>query len=162
MGEPNTDSLEAKEAGESIWMSYRLRDRTLLTIGALAAYGIFAGVAELFAIPRVEGFQGSLLAQPASVLALLVAGVVLIACVTLISPFAGIVRFEAGLYCAAIGMIALSIRGGPMRYVLMASPGDGIFLKLIVELLVLFAFVGASWAVMMVLSQQGVLRPEPH
>jgi hypothetical protein len=61
-----------------------------------------------------------------------------------------------------VGMIALSCRGGSMSYVLMESPGSGIFFKLLVELLVLFAIVTAGWATLKVLSNSKLIRPERH
>lgn len=155
-------TLHPTQLAQSIWTSYNLRERTLLTVGALAAYWIFVSIGSMFSIPRVEGYQGSLMLLPNPLVALLVTGVVLVACVALTSLFAGTVYFEAGLFCAAIGMIALSIRGGPMRYVLMASPGNAIFPRLLAELIVLFAFVGLAWATLVFMQKRGLLRGEPH
>ncbi|HYO10322.1 MAG TPA: hypothetical protein VER17_15240 [Tepidisphaeraceae bacterium] len=150
----------AAEGAAKVWSAYSLRDRILLFTGAVASYWIFAGVASLFSIPWYRDYQASLTGQPAPALALLVAAVVLLGCVVLTSLFAGLVHFEGGLFCAALGMLALSARGGPMRYVLMYSPGDGVFLRLIFETLTLFAFVFAGWLALGLLRDRGLLEQE--
>lgn len=155
----------ADSAGETagqIWRAYNLRDRTLLTVGSVVSYWIFAAVAALFSIPRYPKFQGSLMLQPSAIVALVMAVVILVACVAITSMFAGLVHYEGGMFCAAIGLLALSIHGGPMRYVLMSSPGDGVFLKLFFELLVLFAAVWIGWVTLAMLRERRLLMEEPH
>jgi hypothetical protein len=146
-----------KLAGDMITSS-RAVEKALLSIGAGASFWIFWSVASLFALPRFRDYQASLLVQPSPLLALLMAGVVLLACVVLTSLFTGSVEFEAGLFCGAIGLFALSARGGPMRYVLMYSPGNGVFARLIFETLTLFAFVGVAWATVGFLRDRGLLH----
>jgi len=72
------------------------------------------------------------------------------------------VHFEGGLFCAAVGMTALSARGGPVHYTLMDAPGSGVFLKLLVELVLLFVFVGCGWFALHILRESSLLRAEPH
>jgi len=102
-----TRSIAESAAGltKDIWSSYSLKDRTLLTIGALVSYWLFVAVAALFSVPRYPGYQASLIMQPSAMLALLMAIVVLVACVLVTSMFAGLVHFEGGLFCAAIGLL---------------------------------------------------------
>ena len=151
----------ADETG-NIWTSYSTRDRTIFTLGAVACYWIFLTVAGAVGYPRHPGFEASLMVQPMPIVALLAAAVALVASVLLTAMFAGIAQFEGGLFCAAIGMSALSIQGGPMRYVLMYSSGNGVFVWMIVELLLLFVFVGIGWLALGVLRDFGLLRAEAH
>ena len=58
---------------------------------------------------------------------------------------AGSVRTDAGLFCTALGLIIVSLRGGAMRYTLFEAGGSGVFYKLAVELVLLFALI-ARWA----------------
>src|SRR5205814_6643117 len=106
---------------------------------------IFSTIGRLFSIPQYPGYQGSLMVQPSPIFALLLAGVVLLGCVVLTSLFAGLVEFEGGLFCATFGLMALSTKAGPMHYALMYSPGDGVFLRLLFETIMLFVFVGVGW-----------------
>jgi len=145
-----------------VWTSYRTRERILLAAGCIASYWIFSAIGRLFSIPRFMGYEGSLMAQPSAIFALLVAGVVLLGCVVLTSLFAGLVEFEGGLFCATFGLVALSTHSGPMRYVMMYSPGNGIFFRLIFEAIVLFFFVAVGWYALMVLRGRELLRPERH
>ena len=108
--------VPAENAGENIWTSYSTRDRTLLTIGSVASWWFFAAVAGLVGYPVHRHFEASLMAQPSPLVLLIVTGAVLVACTLLTSFFTGVVAYEAGLFCAAIGMVVLSVRGGPMRY----------------------------------------------
>jgi len=77
------------------------------------------------------------------------------------SLVAGVIHFEGGLFCAAVGMLALSTRGGPMRYVLMYAGGAGIFITLMAELLLLAGCVGIGWNVLLALRNGGYLLGEP-
>ncbi len=155
----------AEMAGDfagNIWTSYSTRDRTLLSIGSITSFWIFWTVGGLVGFPRDYGYNASILCQPSAILIMITAAVVLVACVLMTSFFANVVHFEAGLFCAAIGMLALSIRGGSMRYVLMESTGSGIFLKLAVELAFLFVVMGAGWMTLTRLRDMKMIRGEPH
>ena len=123
IGEVAAESVQS--GAPDVWTSYRTRERLLLGAGCVASYCIFSAIARLFSIPRFAGYEGSLMVQPSPIFALLLAGVVLLGCVVLTSLFAGLVEFEGGLFCATFGLMAMSTRSGPMRYVLMYSPGDG-------------------------------------
>jgi len=156
---PDTNS--ASSPG-NVWTTYGNRDRTLLIIGSVASFWIFSTVAALFSFPQFSGHDASLLAQPSAILILVMTAIVLVACVLITSFFAGIAHFEGGLFCAAVGLGALSTRGGSIRYTLMDSPGSGVFLRLLIELVLLFAFVGVGWLTLHVLRDMRLLRAEPH
>jgi hypothetical protein len=151
----------AEDSSANIWTSYHTRDRTLLIVGSAASYWMFSVVARLFSYPIRPGYEGSLLLQPSPLVLLIMTAVVLLACVLVTSFFAGIVHYEAGLFCACVGLAALSVRGGPMRYVLMASPGNGIFMKLMIELVLLFVCVWIGWLVLLQLRNMNLLKGEP-
>ena len=148
----------------NIWTSYSTRDRTLLSVGSIASFWIFWTIAGMFSFPRFHGFNASILNQPSAIVILIMTAIVFIVCALVTSLFTNIVHYEGGLFCAAVGLIALSCRGGSMRYVLMDSkpPGGGIFLELLVELLLLFAIVIAGWFTLRVLCDMKLIRPERH
>src|SRR6185437_2464800 len=88
----------------NVWTAYSTRDRVLLAIGSIACFWIFWTIGGLFSFPQYKGYDASLIAQPSALLMLLMTAVVFLACVILTSFFAGIVHFEGGLFCAAVGM----------------------------------------------------------
>lgn len=146
---------------ENIWTSYSTRERVLLTAGSVAAYVIFSLIGRAFDIPAVPDYQAALIVQPSAMLTVAVAGVTLVACVLLATMIAGRLHFESGLFCACIGMAALSIRGGPVRYVLMYATSDRVFIQLAFELVLLFGVVAAGWYVLLILRDNDLLKAEP-
>ncbi|MEA2711777.1 MAG: hypothetical protein QOF78_4378 [Phycisphaerales bacterium] len=162
----STDALSvpadsADDRGENVWTTYSTRERTLLTLGAVGSYLIFGAIGKFFAIPQLPHYQASLLAQPNPLIAVVIAGVTLVACVLLCTLITGRIHFEAGLFCAAIGMVALSTRGGPMRYVLMYSSGPGVFLRLAFETVLLFGCIAVGWYVLLIMRDNNLLHGEP-
>jgi hypothetical protein len=149
------------EPTETIWTSYSTRERVLLTLGAVGSFLAFSTIGRFFAIPLLPDYDASLLAHPSPVVAVILAAVTLLACVLLCTLLTGRIHFEAGMFCAAIGMLALSTRGGPMRYVLMYASGDGVFLRLAFEIVVLFGLVAMGWYVLLILRDNNLLRGEP-
>lgn len=147
----------AQHQAGSVWPASTVRDRILLTIGSAGCVLLFLWLAGAFGIPAHPYEQGSLLAQPSPFVAMLVTLVGLIACVLLSSVVVSFVHFDAGLFCAAIGLLGLSVRGGPLRYVLMYSGGQSVFLTLCVELLLLFAFMGIGWVALRALRGRGLI-----
>ena len=147
--------------GETIWTSYSARQRTLLTLGGVASFVLFGLIGRFFSIPEVPGYAASLFSHPAPLLVVVIAAVTLIACVLLCTFIAGRIHFEAGLFCAAIGMVALSTRGGPMRYVLMDAPTDWIYIRLAFETVLLFGCIAIGWYVLLILRDNNLLHGEP-
>src|SRR4051794_28741506 len=84
--------------GVSVWRAHNGRDRTLLTLGAILCYLLFAWLATMFHIPRYRGFADSLLQQPAPWMTILVVTVGTFACAMIASAIAGVVHFDAGLF----------------------------------------------------------------
>lgn len=151
---------QTRRLAGNLWAPSTVRDRILLTIGSVACIVVFLWLSGAFGIPAHPYSQGSLLAQPSPIAALLVTLVALVACVLLASVVASVVHFDAGLFCATIGLLGLSVRVGPLRYVLMYSRGPHVFLTLCAELLLLFAFVGIAWGVLWALRGRGFLTSD--
>src|SRR2546421_10197149 len=93
------------------------RNRLLLVAGAALSATLFWFTGRWFDIPRYPDFAASLALQPQPVAVLLLTGFVLCICVALSTVVTSSVRFDAGLFTATVGWMALSVRGGPMRYV---------------------------------------------
>jgi len=58
-------------------------------------------------------------------------------------------------------LLALSWRGGPMRYVLMYAGSQAVYLRLIAEILMLAGCVGVGWYVLTMLRDMNLLHGEP-
>jgi hypothetical protein len=129
-----------------------------LGLGSCFALFWFAGVR--FDVPYPPSETGALLLQQTPIAALFVAGVALLVCVVLGSIITSTVHFDAGLVCAAFGLSALSMRGGPMRDNLFAANGPGVYLTLALELLILYGFIAAGWGLLRAVSRVGLVRAE--
>jgi len=137
------------------------RARFLLSTASIASFALCWFGAAAMGIPAHRNFEVSLLNQPSPTIALLVTLVLTVACALLGSAIAGTIRYEAGLATAAIGLTALSMRGGPMRYVLMYGSGSHVFLTLLAELMILYAILGIAWAVLWALRNNGWMQDDP-
>jgi hypothetical protein len=140
----------------------RNRRKALLTVACAAAVTLFWFAGRSFGIPRHAGFEASLALQPRPAAVLLLTGFVLWICVAVCTALTARVRLDAGLFSACIGLAALSVRGGPMRYVFQqaieSGTGRGIFLAMGVELVVLFGFLGLAWYGLWALHVRGTLE----
>jgi len=138
----------------------RVRDRALLTVGIIVSLLIFQAVGRVFGIPQMPGYSASVIQQPSSLLAFIMTAVAFVICVLASTTITGSIHFEAGFYCAAFGLSALSMRGGPMRFVLMSSPGHGVFLALAMELLLLYGILFLGWVALIAMRERSMLRSE--
>ena len=135
-----------------------LRPYLLVPVAILLAALGFWWIGALIDFPQYRGFDAGLLLQPlaaAKVLAVVLGVLVLTALCTAI---AGRVRYDAGWACVAAGLYALRLRGGPVSAVL-DGRGNGVFLVLAAELLLLGLVLGGAWAVLHVLRERGVNAP---
>lgn len=137
------------------------QSRTFLLLACVVACALFAWAGGLFGISRERGFDGSLLMSPGPMGNLLVTGVLTFAAVTIGTLVAGFVRPDAGLFAAAVGLTALSVRGGEIPDVLHDAGGRSVFLVLALELVLLYAFLGAAWWMLFTLQRKGRLHPDP-
>lgn len=121
------------------------RNRLLLLTAIAVSCTLFWLAGRTFGIPQHVGYENSLALQPSAMLDMLVTGVTLLVCTALSTAIVGTVRVEAGLFAGAVGLTALSVRGGPVRYVLQEAGAPRIFLAMALELVVLYGFLGLAW-----------------
>ncbi|MCY2954110.1 MAG: hypothetical protein NTU53_19400 [Planctomycetota bacterium] len=138
------------------------RARILLLSASIACFCIFWWAGAIFRIPVHPGHEASLLQQPSPVVALLVVAVVLVLCVAVGTAIAGMVRYDAGLVAGAIGLAALSARGGSVQHSIFWGLAHGnssaLFLVLLVETAILAVLVGlCAWALAR-LYRNGIVR----
>ena len=121
---------------------------------------IFAAASRYFELPILPGYDGSVLCQPSPVSAFAVVAVALAVATLVGTVLAGAVRFEAGLFAAAFGLMAFSLRCGTMQSVLLEAGGnEAVFVRLAVELLILGIFLGGMWALLLRLARAAHGRP---
>ena len=131
-----------------------IRARLALLASIILAMIAFWWMGEWSGFPRYQGHNASLLLQPlamAKVLAVIVCTALLVTVGTLI---AGRVRYDAGWACAALGLYAMRLRGGPIDSAI-ADRSPDVFLTLAIELAVLGAILGGAWGVLHVLRERG-------
>jgi len=131
--------------------------------GLVISVALFLFASRTFHVPTFPGLGGSLLAEPGALLAFGVIAAALLLCVLVGTGIAGWMRFDAGLFCAAGGMAALSWRAGTVGDVLrQAGPGGStfIFIILALELSVLFALLGLGWSMLWWMHRQGWVKSE--
>lgn len=162
--------IAAKWADE-IWKSLGNREKTVLAIASAACAFLFLLASRWFGLPRHPGYEMSLAQGPTAAVDLLLVGVIVFTATGIGAVIAGSIRFDAGLFAAAVGLAALSCRGGPMRHVTQAAAGRAVFLALAVELFILGALLGLCWFGLWLLYRRGRLagdaardglRDQPH
>lgn len=141
-------------------------NRILLAVATAAAFALFWFVGSKFNIPIARGYNASLFGQPSAITTMLIVCITALISIVLCTLVAGSVRTDAGLFCTALGMMALSIRGGPMRYTLFDSTGS-VFFSLAAEVILLFAIFGVGWLLVIAMRGMGVAKAddrdfEPH
>jgi hypothetical protein len=140
------------------------RPRFLLVVGLALSAAAFVLASRTFHVPAAPHFDASLLAQPSPFVSLGVVAVTLLASMVLSTVIAGAIRFDAGLFCATVGMTALSIRSGRMGELLRQSAPTAatpaFFVHLALELVALYAFVAVAWSVLWGLHTGGRLKAD--
>jgi hypothetical protein len=138
------------------------RARILLLSGSVLCFIAFWFSAKVFHIPPYPGKDAALLIGPPYVLPFLILAVVLAISVAIGTAIAGMVRFNAGLLTASLGLSALSFRGGQTRHTILTglwAVGQGeLFFRFFLELLILSIFIGAAWFLLRHLYTSGKLR----
>ena len=142
------------------------RIRVLLLTGVVVSVATFIAAAKLFRIPAHVGFGGVILAEPSPVSSFVATSAALVVCVLVATLIAGSVRFDAGLFCAAVGMITLTLRSGTLADILRISAGThptgrpALFLSMAAEVLLLYAVLGLAWTVLWLLHRQDYLKAD--
>ncbi len=139
---------------------HRVRDRILLTVAGTISFLLFLALSHLFSIPTRPGYSASLIQQPWPPVVFLLTAITFLVALVISSLITSVVHYEAGFFCAAIGLAALSIRGGPLRYTLMAAGGRSIYLGLGVELILLYAILYLGWLILQLLASANLVMPE--
>jgi hypothetical protein len=140
------------------------RNRLLMLSGIAVCAAIFIGASRLFRVPAAPGFGGSMLGAASPTVSFLVVAAALIVSVMVGTLIAGRVRFDAGLFCAMLGMIALSVRSGTVGDVLRTTAdttgGATVFVGFAGELILLYAVLGLAWSVLWLLHRQDLLKAD--
>jgi hypothetical protein len=138
------------------------RARLLLLTGSILCFIAFWFSARVFHIPPYPGYQSALFVSSLFVLPLLIIAIVLAISVAIGTAVAGMVRFNAGLLTASLGLAALSFRGGEPRHtllwVLSRIGTDQIFPRFFLELLLVSVLLGIAWYILRMLYTAGKLR----
>ena len=143
------------------------RTRLLLYTATGICFVAFWWVGRMMGIPVNPGFEDSLLQQPHALVAVLVVAVMLGVCTALGTALAGSIRFNAGLVVACLGLSALSMRSGAIRYTIFWGLGHGlsaqrIFGRLFFEMVILTVLVGGCWWALRSLHAMEFLRDREH
>lgn len=139
------------------------RSKLLLLVALAVSCAAYVFASRTFRVPASPHFDASLLAQSSPFVSLAIVGVTLLVTVLLATLIAGTIRFDAGLFCATAGMIALSIRSGRTGDLLrqsapLATPT--FFVHLALELVALYAFVAVAWSLLWALHTNGHLKAD--
>ncbi len=139
----------APEPGSEAILSPHRRAQFFVTLAVLVCVVLFWWTGKLLHIPVHRSYEDSVFQQPHWLLVYLVIAVLFCACVAIGTILAGHAWFYAGLFSAALGLAALSMRGGPSRYVYLwaqaTDRGRFVFFDLFIELLLLIMIVAAAW-----------------
>jgi hypothetical protein len=126
------------------WPERGVTARSVVSAAALIAAGLFVWGTRMFGLPVLPGFDGSILAQPSAFAAIAIVAVLLVISALVGTVLAGAIHFEAGIFAAACGLVALSLRGGTMQAVLFEANGSSsVYFRLMLELLLLGGFLAA-------------------
>jgi hypothetical protein len=141
---------------------FNRREKYLTALGAVLCFGIFWLAGKEFRIPTETRFSASLFQQPTLLTTVIVIAIVYGACVALSSSIAGMIGFDAGVFCASAGFCALSTRGGPIRFTLMESPTRQVWLMLSAEVVTLSLIIAAGTLIQRLLLTKGLLHDDDH
>jgi hypothetical protein len=145
----------------TILTPYR-RARLLLLGGVVASFLLYYWASRVMGVPPESGHQASLIVQGAPVASVLVTVVVFAIALAIGTALAGMIRFNAGLLAACLGLAAISLRGGDTRrmwlYAMSVTSANGLFVRFAVEAALLGALIGAAWWVLRGLHIKGTLK----
>jgi hypothetical protein len=141
----------------------RIRRRIAFTVGCVVcALGAWL-LARTSHLPVAPGRGGALLQHTNWPIAIGIAWLVILAGSAFSAIVTSRIHYEGGLFCACVGLALLSIRLGPMRFVLFDSTtGPKIYLLLALELLLLFVAIALTWLFLRLLTRMSWLPSEAH
>jgi hypothetical protein len=140
------------------------RTKAILLAGIAVAVGVFLFISYKFDIPTYPHFGGSLLSDASPITSFIVLGIGFIIAVLLSTLVAGTLRFDAGLFCGALGLSVISLRGGSVGDIVRATSTGAqtpiIFIHFALELVVLYALISVAWSLLWGLHTSGYLKAD--
>lgn len=136
------------EGGETIFTAYRIT-QFFVIVASVVCIVLFWWAGKSLGIPADRGYNASVLQQPHWPLVLVSIYIVFAVCLVLGTLVSGRWWFFGGLFAAVVGLSVLSIRGGPIHYVLFDAQSTGspqrVFSSLAVETILLFIPIALAW-----------------
>ena len=150
---PDADGARAPRA---VW-------QTKWLVPGVAALAYFAcwWVAGRLNVSHTHGYDGSLIATGHAVTNVVIAAVAIFSALAVGTVLASAIRPDAGLFAAALALLALGNRGRTVVTLLHDAHGNrGIFLLLALELLLLYVLLAAGWWVLYQMQRSGRLHDD--
>jgi hypothetical protein len=122
--------------------------------------GINYWVGRVLGWPMFPHHEASLLAAKTPGIAVATAVIAILVSLTVGTLLLGRLRYDAGLFAAAIGLATLAVRGGPVNDTLRTAGHPQLYRTLLIETLVLFAIVALAWALLALFARWQWLPPE--
>ena len=117
-------------------------------------------IQRLFVVPQVRGFSPSLVQNSPPTLGLLAAALAIVTGVAVCTLLAGRIRPDAGVFSAAVALLALRLHAGPTRLALMDG-GKTALIGLAIELAVVGLALIGSFLVLRTLVRGRFLPDDP-
>jgi hypothetical protein len=144
-----------------VFQSFSFLQWLLLSVVAAACVAITSVAAKLLGWPTFARQEASVLASAAPMMGIAAVVVSLAVCTPLGTLLARRLRFDAGMFTAAIGLAALSVRGGPVSGALRSTANPRLYLTLALESVMLLGLLGLGWQWLDLFRRWGWVQPEP-
>ena len=141
-------------------MSLLKLDRFALTLGSILALALTFWILRTMNIPAVLFRAGSVLQQPGWIVVLGTLWVCIALSAIVATVVASRTHYDGGLFCACIALAGVSSHFGTIRYALLPAGGNGIYLALAVELILLYLPIIGVWFILHRMSTSGLLPAE--
>ncbi len=123
----------AARLAQQTWTAFSFRERVIAIVGSILCILIFVGFGSLLDVPQMPRLEGSFLSGSAPVMSIFYLAISLAVCSGIGAVVGGMLEFDAGIFCVAIGLAAASVRAGSMRTVLDYAASPAVFLTLVIE-----------------------------
>lgn len=134
--------------------------KLILLIGVLVAFGVANASQRIFNGDAIRGFSASVLQQGSPARGALAAGVAIVAGTIVTMLLARRIRPDAGLFCAALGLLYFRFQGSSTRFAIFSGGGRAAYLTLAIELAILSAVLLAAFALLYSAVRSGVLADD--